>query len=172
MTDPHWTSYVGMVTGISGAIMGFISYRTTTSMKSLDLRIEVKRVEDDFKLTIGRIDEIAKEAKKSRPAVASAIGLLQSGMMVKWEQDLETLDERAAHLQIEFDKRQSNYDRMPPKDLEEALVNLHRMKGIVGEIIGEYEKSIEWDNEMRRDIRANKRSTSPDRRSSFDQRSE
>ena len=26
MAEPHWTSYVGMVTGAIGAVMGFIAY--------------------------------------------------------------------------------------------------------------------------------------------------
>ena len=49
MTDPHWTSYVGMVadivgaiTGISGAIMGYISYRKSNEIESLGLRLELR----------------------------------------------------------------------------------------------------------------------------------
>jgi len=43
MAAPNWVSYVGMVTGISGAIMGYISYRRSGQIKALDLRLELAK---------------------------------------------------------------------------------------------------------------------------------
>lgn len=50
MLDPSTDSYVGMVTGVIGAvtgvaggILGYIGYRKTNEIKSLDLRIELKK---------------------------------------------------------------------------------------------------------------------------------
>ncbi len=48
MAEPHWMGYIGMVTGIVGAftgiadaIMGYLSYKKSSSLKSLDLRLEL-----------------------------------------------------------------------------------------------------------------------------------
>ena len=50
MAEPHWAGYVGMVTGvigaitgIAGAIMGYIGYRRSNKLKSLDLRLELRK---------------------------------------------------------------------------------------------------------------------------------
>jgi len=50
MAEPHWTAYVGIVTGaigavtgIAGAIMGFIGYRRSTAIKALDLRLDLRK---------------------------------------------------------------------------------------------------------------------------------
>lgn len=56
-----------MVTGIAGAIMGYVSYRKSSQIKALDLRIELKRaVVNTFKSQL----RIQKLSGKYREAMA------------------------------------------------------------------------------------------------------
>lgn len=155
---------------ISAGALGIsaLALAKVTSLKSLDLRIETKCAKDEFELAVDRLDSISKEAEKSRPRVASAIGSLQSGMMVRWKQNIENREKRATALRGQFAVRQLNYDSMSPKKLERALVELRRLIGRAKDIIGEYERDLAWDDEQRRQIREDIRANPPSRKSSFD----
>jgi ribosomal protein L21E len=43
MTDTVWTGYVGMVTGIVGAVIGIAAYLRSNKIKKLDLRLELRK---------------------------------------------------------------------------------------------------------------------------------
>jgi len=90
MPDPHWTSYVGMatgilgtITGVAGAILGYISYRKSKQIKKLDLRIELKRAVTDLNFEYAELIRQMKEGNRSRKAVAAPLGLSNSSMMKK-----------------------------------------------------------------------------------------
>jgi hypothetical protein len=77
MADPHWTSYVGMATGIIGALTGIIGYRKASSLKSLDLRLELKKATHNALTDVHQIEELINRASKSRQAVAAARGMFR-----------------------------------------------------------------------------------------------
>lgn len=52
MSDPDWLSYAGVITGIAGATMGYISYRRTGKMKTLDLRLELRKAVNDLRSSV------------------------------------------------------------------------------------------------------------------------
>src|SRR5688572_4220085 len=96
MADPHWTSYVGMatgilgtITGVAGAILGVVSYRRTSQIKQMDSRLELKKAINQANANISALLELLPYADKSRTRVASAKGLLQSGAMEKWKTDYQ-----------------------------------------------------------------------------------
>ncbi len=79
MSEPDWMGYVGMatgiigaITGISGAIMGYVSYRRSNSLKSLDLRIELRKAINVAQSNLQQLEKLIEHANKSREAVASA----------------------------------------------------------------------------------------------------
>jgi hypothetical protein len=43
MPDPHWTGYVGMISGLSGAVLSVVSYIKSSSIKKLDLRLKLRK---------------------------------------------------------------------------------------------------------------------------------
>lgn len=153
MADPHWTSFVGMGTGVFGAIIGYISYRTATSLKSLDLRIETRCLEDELKAAIGQHEAINKQAKESRPRIASAQGFLRSGQMQKWQGEIDDREKRAEEVINQLDCLSLVYDGMSTKQLEDALVTLRQFKGRIDIIIQEYANDLAWDDEQRRQLR-------------------
>ncbi len=89
MAEPHWTSYVGMAAGIFGAIMGYVSIRRSNQIKSLDLRLELRKSINNYNAAISKAKELMPRANKSRERVASAMGNYNSGAMVQWKQEYE-----------------------------------------------------------------------------------
>lgn len=73
------TAIVGAITGIAGSIMGYISLQRLSKIKSLDLRLELKKAETQLILTVNDLPELLTKAKRSREAISSAIGQLLQG---------------------------------------------------------------------------------------------
>jgi len=126
MADPHWTSYVGMVTGIAGAIMGCVSYRRSNSIKSLDLRLELRKAINEVEIRIPQIEKLIKDANKLRKKVASKTRGLYSGMMVKWEEEVEADKNKLAQLSESVPKSEENYDKLNLQELESKLIEVHK----------------------------------------------
>jgi hypothetical protein len=85
MADSTWLGYVGVVTGgigavtgISGAVMGYIGYRYSRSMKALDLRLQLRKDESDFRACVENLPALLDLAKQSRIRVLAATGLGRS----------------------------------------------------------------------------------------------
>lgn len=94
MTDPHWTSYVGMATGILGAILGVISYRRSGQTKKLDLRLALRNALTKAQHDLDGLAELLPYANKSRLAVFSATGRNGSGAMNIWKDEYAKDQER------------------------------------------------------------------------------
>lgn len=164
MADPHWTSYVGMgsgiigaITGVAGAIMGYISYKKSSQNKALDLRLELKRsvanINSDFKILHGQMID----GDKSRMRVSAAIGTLGSGNMVRWKQELEADQATSKAIEKELPSENLNYDILDPKSLEEKLIETHKTHQKITILSQKYREAMKWDDEQRRNIQENMR---------------
>lgn len=161
MADPHWTSYVGMATGIigaitgaSGAIMGFISYRRSNEIKSLDLRLEYRKALNNYSSSITKADELLPYANKSRERVASAIGNLRSGAMQIWKQEYETDTAKFKDLSDNAPSPDENHDNLNTKQLEAKLVEIHKLQNEIDNLIDKYQKTLDADDKTREYIRS------------------
>ena len=157
MADPHWTSYVGMITGIAGAIMGFVSIRKVKQIKALDLRIELKRAVANINSDFKKLLEQMIEGDKSRMAVSSAIRMLKSGNTKKWKDELEADQAAAKDLEKELPNEKANYDHLDPKGLEDKLIEAHKIHRKISNLSEKYHEAMKWDNEQRRNIREDMR---------------
>jgi hypothetical protein len=164
MAEPHWTSYVGMVTGIigaitgvSGAIMGYVSYRRSASLKSLDLRLELRKAVNDMQSGLFQLEQLIEHANSSREAVAAATGRYRSGMMAKWRQDVETDKSTAKQLSQQAAATEKDYDNLTPKELESTLVEVHRLQVQVNELRNKYDAAVRADDKEREHIREDAR---------------
>ena len=61
----HWTAYVGVVTGvidaitgITGAVLGYAGYKRSREMKTLDLRIEVRKTRNKAHVKVVQLIEL------------------------------------------------------------------------------------------------------------------
>jgi hypothetical protein len=168
MTEPHWTSYVGMatgiigaITGVSGAIMGYVSYRRSNRLKSLDLRLELRKAVNELQSNFSQIEKLIEYANQSRVAVAAARGFFHSGMMEKWKQDVEAdkiivrkLGQKAPSVNMDY------YD-LTPQELESKLVEVHRLQVQLNELRKKYDAAVLADEEERKYLREDARARFP-----------
>ena len=125
MSELNWTEYiavgtgiVGAITGIGGAVMGYIAYRKVNSLKSLDLRLELRRAVNDLHSIIGELPGIIDSANRSRQSVAAASGRFQSGWMEQWARDIETDKNRLEQLSREAPVSNDTFTALSHADLE------------------------------------------------------
>ena len=160
MADPHWTSYVGMatgiigaITGISGAVIGVISYRKSNEIKFLDLRIELKRTISSFKSDLDKANELLPYANNSRFRVASAIGNLNSGVMVKWKEDFEIDTASLKAISGDFSRLNTSFDNFTAIQLENELTTIHDLQVRLDELTDKYNTELKADDKERDRIR-------------------
>jgi hypothetical protein len=66
---------IGSVTGIAGAIMGYVSYQRSNKFKTLDLYLELRKALNNFNSDVKKARELNDKANKSRLAVNAARGI-------------------------------------------------------------------------------------------------
>lgn len=153
MAEPHWTSYVGMATGIVGIIVAVISMRRSYAVKALDLRLELGKAHNDLDLLLQGLANYLDFVYQSRLRVFAATGRNQSGEMKLFKEnfarDVATLDKLKARLP----QRRSSYDGLPPHQLEIELVAIHKHQGEIRKLRQKYDEILESDEERRKEIR-------------------
>ena len=165
MTELHWPDYVGMVsgligtiTGVAGAIMGYISYRKANSLKSLDLRLELRRAVTDCHEIANSLSPFIDQVDSSRKAVASASGRLRSGIMERWVEDVAADRARVSQLIAALPNVDELFQDLQPEQLESKLVEVHRLKLQVASLKDKYDSALQADDQARKEIRANAQS--------------
>ena len=158
MADPHWTGYVGMISGIAGAVLSVISYRKSNSIKKLDLRLELRKEINNANTNLAHLTGLIPYANKSRTAVAAATGNLRSGVMQRWNNELEQDNEQLASITERAPDSEAKYDSLNTKDLESKLIEVHSLQSEINKLVNKYQSAIDSDdserNHIREDIRA------------------
>jgi hypothetical protein len=163
MDTQQWMPYVGMIsgiigaaTGVAGAIMGFIAYRRSNSIKALDLRLELRRTMNEIEQKTAGADKLLHRANQSRQRVMAATGLNNSGAMQLWNEGFQEDQEKLAGL-LEAPPKAESCDGLTPEDLESRLVAAHKFQIDLNEILDKYEVCLDADDESRKEIRADMR---------------
>jgi uncharacterized protein YsxB (DUF464 family) len=160
MSDPNLESYVGMVTGIigaitgiTGAILGYIGYRKTNEIKSIDLRLELRKGISEVEVLLSKTEELLPYANKSRQRVSAALGSFQSGAMVKWSQDYES---DLALLRELSNKKPiiSNPESLSQNSLEQEIINFHGLQLQLKELNEKYTAHLQSDEKDRDRLRS------------------
>ena len=165
MAEPAtWLGYVGVVTGgigavtgISGAVMGYIGYRQSRLMKSLDLRLQLRKDAVSLKSAVDQLPGLMERAKASHLAVLAANGLGRSGseqiFVQGWQGDSSTVDE----LQMWVQSLLHDYSHLAPAGLELMLVEIHEKSLAASRISSKYSAELAADDRAREQIRADVR---------------
>jgi hypothetical protein len=164
MLEPIWLSYagvitgvIGAVTGIAGSVMGYIAYRRSEELKALDLRLELRKSENDVHSAIKEIPAILEQAKKSRQAIASANGSLGSGALAKWlgewDKDFAELKKLEAQLPLDC----PDYTTLDHMELETKLIDIYALHAKVSKLQEKYNSMLAADDREREQIRADLR---------------
>lgn len=161
MAESEWiahagviTGIIGAITGVVGAVTGLISYRRTETLKFLDLRLELKRLDFDLRSVVNELPNQIQHAKQSRLAVFSATGRLRSGLTEKWNiewaSDLLVAEEMINRLP----NLDADYSSLHTKILEKKLIHTHRAMAEARILKDKYDQEISKDDKERGSLRA------------------
>lgn len=171
MAEPHWTGYIGIITGvigaitgIAGAIMGYIGYRRSNKLKSLDLRLELRKSISDAHTDLTQLNNLIDEANKSREATMAARGMFRSGAMERWKGEVKIDRGKIGELFKKAPKTETTYDTLSAEELESELVAIHSLRGEINCLLEKYSNAISSDNEQRRQLQADQRAQRSPRR--------
>lgn len=145
MSDPHWTSYVGMASGVIGAIAGVIAYRRSNKIKSLDLRLELRKAVVELQASYSELYGLMDRSHRSRTNVNAAIGMFRSGAMKKWNSDVETDRATVAQLSEAIPNEGEEFKTLNAEELESKLVDIHKTQVEVNQIRDKYNAALQED---------------------------
>lgn len=153
------TGIVGAITGPAGCVIGWISYRRSQQIKTLDLRLELRREILGVRVEIEALSSLLERAQMSRSAVSAAMGIGQQSSAnqiwkVKWENDVKAL----RCLARELPDAKETYERSKPKELENKLVEIHALAAKAAQLRNRYETALASDDKDRDRIRSDARS--------------
>jgi len=161
MSDPHWTSYVGMASGIfgalagiAGAIMGYIGYRKSKDIKSLDLRLELRKAVVELQASYSELDGLIDRSHRSRTIVAAARGRHGTGEMDEWNRNVEIDRATIAQLSDAIPNEGEEFKNLNTEELESKLVDIHKTQGEVNQIRDRYNAAMIEDDRQRDHLRS------------------
>ena len=156
MATPAWMIYVGAiagtigaVTGITGAVMGYLSYRRSSQLKSVDVRLELRRQATDVRLLLTDLPPLMQRAKTSHLAVASATGMHSSGATERWLQALEADLLLSRDLRAALPAESKVYTTLTLQELEEQLLQIHSLRSNATRLVEKYKGSLVSDEDSR-----------------------
>ncbi len=161
MAEPAWLSYtgaisgiIGAVTGVTGSILGYVAYRRTDQLKTLDLRLELRKSETTLNAVGKELVPLLDYAKNSKKAVSAASGMLGSGAISKWISDWEADRTSAVTLTEGLPSTNDNYSDLSPTELEAKLVQVHSLQSAIDHLKKKYEESVAADDRDREQIKS------------------
>ena len=160
MAEPHWMGYVGMVTGVigavtgvAGAIMGYVGYRRSNTLKSLDLRLELRKAATDVRIALKQLRELIDAASRSRANNLAARGMSQSGAMHGWNNEVKADNAKLGKLHECVPAEGISYNTLGPSALESELVAVHKCQKEIEVLRDKYISAMRSDEESRKYIR-------------------
>jgi len=152
------------ITGVTGAIMGIIalivsikSYIRVSALKALDLRLELQKSFNSLDVVLSGVEAYLNFVHQSHMRVLAATGRNQSGEMKLLEEDFANDKVRLRRLLGFQPRREANYEKHTPDELERLLVSVHAFQVQIAEVRGKYQKLFEADEDRRKEIRAEHR---------------
>lgn len=166
MAVPNWGAYVGLVggivgtvTGIIGAVTGGLAYRRTGQFKVQDLRLELRRADQDLRHLVHGLTDQLTQADGSRRAVLAMQGAIRSGAMDRWAADLAVDMAKVEQMQAGLPESNADYGSLSGALLEQLLVERHDSKIAALAIrdkyltaLGDDDKSRDRHQALRREI--------------------
>jgi len=164
MSEPVWLSYmgvitgvVGAITGIAGVIMGYIGYRRTDELKALDLRLELRRAENDLRSIVDELPTLMDHSMNSRQRVAAATGNFGSGRLKQFEAEYKTDRNVAKSLQENLTNKSADFTSFSHSMLEEKLAAIHAQYLKASGLRDKYHGAVAEDDKERDHLRAQHR---------------
>ena len=158
-----WLSYIslglsvlGIGSGCLGTVLGWRGYRRAGKMKTLDLRLELRKADTEIKNLLRALPELLDRAKLSRESILAASGRAQSGAMQFCRDELRNDGDRQQRLAQALPADDSDYRGYSPEALEHELIRRHAALGEAKGIASKYEGWLADDNQARAHLIANR----------------
>ncbi|MFX1674387.1 hypothetical protein PWR63_19320 [Paraburkholderia sp. A2WS-5] len=159
MPDVDWTGYVGAATGIFGAatgifgaVTGLLGYRRANQIKSLDLRLELRKALSDAHELLSSLPTLIELADGTHKGLLALKGLGRSGNHVAWDQgvaeDRMEIDQIAPKLRSES----ADFSSLSAEQLEAEIIATHKIKTRLSDFVAKYSASLAADGEERKQI--------------------
>ena len=81
-------------------------------------------------------------------------------MMEKWKSEYEIDLSTASSFDSELPSENFKYNDLKPQNLEEKLIEIHRIHSNIETLLNKYKEAFEWDEDQRRQHREDLRSRS------------
>ena len=146
-----------MASGVIGAIAGVIAYRRSNKIKSLDLRLELRKAVVELQASYSELDGLMDRSHRSRTNVSAARGRTGSGEMEEWNSDVETDRATVAQLSEAIPNEGEKFKTLNTEDLESKLVDIHKTQVEVNQIRDRYNAALLEDDRQRDHIREDAR---------------
>lgn len=143
-------SYIGIVTGIVGAVMGIIAYVRSNQIKKLDLRLELRKELGDTHETLSTLRAVIESAANSRPRVLAMSGLSRSGNAVAWDRALQVDRAEVERLAALLRGESADFTSLSGEELESEIVAAHKLKASMRTLVEKYRGELAADDEARR----------------------
>jgi hypothetical protein len=147
---------LGTASGLLGTILGWRGYRLAKTMKTLDLRLELRKADAEIRSRVRAMPELLNRAKRSREAILAASGLAQSGAMQFCRDELRNSSEQQQRLEQDLPADKIDYRGFPPEAIEQELVRRHAALEEANKIISKYEGWLADDAQDRAHVVANR----------------
>lgn len=152
------TGIIGAITGPAGCVIGWINYRRSQEVKTLDLRLELRREISSVRVDVEAFSALLEPARKSRSAVSAALGIgPQSSVNLIWKANLENDVKAVQGLMSELPDAMETYQRSKPQELENKLVEIRVLTAKAAQLRNRYQTALASDDKDRDHIRADTR---------------
>jgi hypothetical protein len=146
------TGIIGAITGVIGAVLGLRGYRHAKAIKSLDLRIELKKYANDARLELSDLSKFIDKVHGSHVNVSAVIGTLNSGGMEAWKEQRARDAKEVRALGDDLPPADRDYAQLPDADLEAQLVAVHKTLSRARQLRQHYQRRLELDDKERERI--------------------
>ena len=143
--DPHWSSYIGMVTGAIGLVLGIANWRRLSSFKRLDLRLQLRTMLAELDELLAGLPALIDKANTSRVANASAAGRSQSGFMEKWAAEIVENRDQAKNLHEQVAVLEASVGQLSEGSLEQRIIEVRRLLIRANALRDKYQSSMTQD---------------------------
>tara|TARA_Y100000588_G_C14151248_1_gene880642 strand:- start:88 stop:558 length:471 start_codon:yes stop_codon:yes gene_type:complete len=146
--------FIGASAGIAGAWVSFVNQKKVQKIKSLDLRIALRR---ELNLVGSRLDEadiLLPNAHKSRLRVLSMTGMLRSGKSVVIQKMLKEDTNSIKLIRENYYRTEKNINTDSYASLEEKLCAVDKIRIELDMIISRYRELLKEDQDTKNNHRA------------------
>jgi len=142
-------SGVGAATGVVGAVTGIIALIRSGRFKTLDLRLELRKGENDLRAVIDELPGQMKRATWSRQNIHAMRGLGGSGVAVAWQLAMDADTKTYQEIAKARPPEEQDHRGLSAADLESRIIELDAVLSKAKGLRDKYVAALATDDQDR-----------------------